>query len=255
MGLWKPPVPKTLSEFPVSLTSWQPRFGILPLVLLTLIRQSIRPQEVILWLSHDDARVFDPEVTTLFRPYGVRIAICDDLKSHKKWIPMVKYHPNKSFVICDDDILYPNQWFSQLIAADRSDGYVGLRAHKMTRDSKGEIQPYSQWKKLVSYTGVPSADHFITGAGGAIIHPRRLPPHCFDTQTILATCPGADDVWLNMAHIFSGFFPFKPRYSFPCLEIPGSGSSGLAVLNVDGGQNDVQIKNALQHFRTSSKWT
>src|SRR5271155_2774014 len=77
-GRWHPPVPKRSSSIPISLTSWPPRFADLPLVLLCLIQQSVKPQEIVVWLVDTDKNLLDPNIERLFKPHGVRIAVCDD---------------------------------------------------------------------------------------------------------------------------------------------------------------------------------
>lgn len=247
-GRWMPPVPERTSKTIISLTSWVPRFNDLPLVLLTLIQQTTKPQEIVLWLTESDRNLLDNGVEKLFKPHGVRIAICDDLKSHKKWLPMIESGHAEPFVICDDDIIYPREWLARLLVEDRKDAFVGLRAHQMIVNRRREIGPYASWKKQISATGEPSPFVFVTGGAGAIIDPERIKDCFLKRATILSKCPTADDIWLNMIHISSGIYPYKTRYSFPCLEIPGTAKCGLAAANVEGGDNDRQMTNIDEWF-------
>ena len=201
---WEPPTPLHQARACVSLTSWPPRFNDLPLVLLTLIQQTARPQEIILWLTESDQKLLDPQVERRFTPYGVRVSICDNLKSHKKWLPMIESGHAKPFVICDDDIVYPRTWLARLLAEERSDAFVGLRAHRITLDKNGKIKPYTAWKKQMTAVFQPSPLTFVTGGAGAIIDPQRIPSRFLDRAEILSKCPTADDVWLNAIHNGSG---------------------------------------------------
>jgi hypothetical protein len=251
LGHWGPPEPLEHSKVEISLTSWKPRLPELPLVLLTLIQQTVRPRAINLWLSPADIEFLDPQVPELFAPYGLRIRMCDDLRCHKKWLPMVESGHREPFVICDDDIIYPREWFARLIAESDGDYYAGCKCHRIVREPDGTLAPYATWEKQITYDGQASHSIFVTGCGGAVIKPMRLREESFSRDEILAKCPNADDVWLKAAHQASGIPCFKTRYSFPCLELPGSSAVGLAKTNVSAHGNDVQLANVADMLPTS----
>jgi hypothetical protein len=226
----------------VSLTSWRPRLGGLPLVLLGLLEQTVRPESIYVWLTEQDKARLDTPVQAAFEYHGVQFRTCDDLGPHKKWLPLVESGATAAFAICDDDILYPADWLERLAQEDRADAYVGARCHRMCWTSDGVLRPYVDWTKDVDWTGEPAGDLFITGCGGAIVHPERLGREFRDRQRIAEECPRADDIWLKAAHVAVGVPCYKTRFSFPCLEIPESQGSGLMATNVDQGQNDRQMR-------------
>ncbi|HWQ92136.1 MAG TPA: hypothetical protein VN673_10720 [Clostridia bacterium] len=252
-GKWDPPASKTVCPMRVSLTSWAPRLPDLPLVLLTLIQQTVRPKEIIVWLTENDKRLLSPEVEQLFSPYGVKFSICDDLKSHKKWLPMIEEQSSEPFVICDDDIIYPRRWLANLVGEDRRDAFVGVRAHQVTFTADDKVESYSKWRKQIGSCKRPSESTFITGGAGAIIHPDRVLKEFCDRTSILRQCPTADDVWINVMHWASGYKCYKTKYSYPCLTLPSASRSALELHNVDGGANDVQISACSTHFERSQR--
>lgn len=105
----------------------------------------------------------------------------------------------------------------------------------------GDLRPYVEWEKDLQNPRSPSMDLFVTACGGAIVHPTRLGKEYLDRARIMEECPWADDIWLKAAHVAAGIPCFKTRFSFPCLEIPGSHASGLFGANVDQGRNDRQM--------------
>jgi hypothetical protein len=189
----------------------------------------------------------DPVVLQRFSAYGIGFETCDDLGPHKKWLPMIEGGASDPFVICDDDILYPRNWLKNLLADDREDAYVGTRCHRIQRDESGMPLSYEKWNRDVDWESFPSRDLFITGCGGAIIHPNRINSDFRDRGAILDKCPKADDIWLKAAHAVAGIPCYKTRYSFPCLEIPGTGATSLMQTNVDNGGNDSQLR-AVMHW-------
>jgi len=70
-GKIAPTISSQVSNLPVSLTSWSARAEVLPLVLLSLIEQSVRPSEVHLWLSPDDQGILKKNIRAFFEARGV----------------------------------------------------------------------------------------------------------------------------------------------------------------------------------------
>ena len=239
-GTWSPAV-LDRSRYAVSLTSWRPRLPDLPLVLLSLLCQSLRPLSIHVWLAPADYALMDSAVMESFSSHGVLFERCDDLGPHKKWLPIIESGKRDPFVICDDDILYPQDWLKHLIREDREDAYVGVRCHRIRYDDTGNPLSYEKWGRDVSWEPSPSHDLFITGCGGAIIHPNRINSEFRDREAIFNKCPKADDIWLKAAHAAAGIPCYKTRFSFPCLEIPDSFESSLLQTNVDDGGNDRQL--------------
>lgn len=245
---WRTPAGRNVSNYRVSLTSWRPRLPELPLVLLTLLQQTLQPKGIVVWLTAGDHKSMAEPIRERFAALGIRFQICDDLKCHKKWLPIIEEGHREPFVICDDDIIYPKDWFASLVAEDRPDAYVGAKCHRITFGPQKAIDSYSAWEKQIRTDGQPSHQVFITGCGGAVIHPERISEKFLNREEMLKLCPQGDDIWLKAAHLAAGIPCYKTRYCFPCLELPGTNESGLAVANVDNGGNDQQIRNLNNYF-------
>lgn len=245
LGNWSPEAASVVTVHSISLTSWRHRLPDLPLVLLSLLNQNVRPSMIHVWLTPSDYELMDRAVMDRFSAHDIRFERCDDLGPHKKWLPMIERGRDDPFVICDDDILYPKNWLEELIREDRGDAYVGMRCHRIQYDESGLPLSYARWNHDVGWDGIPSGDFFITGCGGAIIHPDRISSEFRERTAIMKRCPKADDVWLKAAHAAAGIPCYKTRFSFPCLEIPGSFETSLLQTNVDGGGNDRQIASVI----------
>jgi hypothetical protein len=242
-GEWQPKAVESMKTTPylLSMTSWRPRIPDLPLALLTLLEQRLRPTEIIVWISHSDFPLLNSQIIERFLEFNVKFESCDDLKPHKKWLPLLESGYQSPFIICDDDMLYPPAWLENLMAEDRSDAYVGVRCHEMVFGRNKSLCSYEAWPKDIAWRSQPSHDVFITGCGGAIIYPERIALGFRDRKQILEICPMNDDIWLKAAHLDSGIPCYKTKFSFPCLEIPGSEASGLLLTNVDQSRNDQQM--------------
>jgi hypothetical protein len=240
-GDWQPSISEEgKNGFALSLTSWTPRLKTLPLTLISLLDQKVAAREINVWLTVEDLGRLPASVLEAFGAHGVSFQTCKNLGPHKKWLPMLQMGYDSPFVICDDDIFYPRDWIGSLIEEDRPDAYVGTRVHRMAARGS-DLVGYESWSRDIAWDGKPSELNFITGCGGAVIHPERIGSDFRDWGRIQSACPKADDIWLKAAHLAAGIPVYKTRYSFPCLEIPGTGESALLGTNVDDGGNDKQL--------------
>jgi len=87
---WRMPHRKRSHRLPgvlvVSLTSYPPRFGTLPLTLRSLLRQTVKPDHLILWIAPADFPLLPRSVTGL-QACGLDLRVTEDIKSYKKIIP------------------------------------------------------------------------------------------------------------------------------------------------------------------------
>lgn len=246
-GVWRPVLNRPKARYAISLTSWNERIDDLQLVLLMLIDQDVKPAGIHVWLT-EAARLMIPDGNReSFEACGVQFRTCPDYRAHKKWLPMILSGHREPFVLCDDDIFYPREWFGRLVAEDRHDAYVGCRCHRMTLRSDGRPAPYAQWDKQIHHEPSPSPLMVTTGCGGVILHPDRLPDAALDWEAIKRYAFFADDIWLKGAHLARRWPVFKTRYCFPCLELPGTDQSGL-LANHNTAGNDEQVRAVWDYF-------
>ena len=97
----------------VSLTSYPQRIDIVYKVIDSLLRQSLKPDVVVLWLARDEFPRQEQSLPRELRRYikfGLTIRWCENLRSYKKLIPSLKAYPSDTIVTADDDILYPENF-------------------------------------------------------------------------------------------------------------------------------------------------
>ena len=102
----------------VSLTSYGRRVGeILPFTVISLLRQTYKPDLVLLWL--DDEHWNDgnlPFILKRLKKKGLTIRYCKDIKSYKKLIPTLEVYPDDLIITCDDDFFYRRNMVERLVA-------------------------------------------------------------------------------------------------------------------------------------------
>ena len=79
----------------VSLTTFPGRINTVDKTISTLLTQTLKPDEVILWLAESQFPNKElPEQLTKLQQYGLTIKWCEDLRSYKKLIPALEEYPN-----------------------------------------------------------------------------------------------------------------------------------------------------------------
>lgn len=226
----------------VSLTSYPARFSTLHLTLISLLKQSVKPDELVLWIAYEDREKLPTSVTNL-SDKGLTIKYCKDIKSYKKIIYTLKDYPSYFIAIADDDTYYPSTWLASLL-----DSYidnktiVAHRAHKIILNSNQLPNPYSSWEWEYSDHEVKSKLILPTGGGGVL-----YPPQCFykdvAREDIFTTlCPTADDLWLYwMARLNDMNFKVTKK-PFAMITWPKSQESALWHKNIHRNNDTAIIK-------------
>ena len=233
----------------VSLTSYPPRFASIAYTLRNLLSQSVAPDEVILWIAHDDASQLPAGILRL-RDNGLSIRFCDDLKSFKKIIPTIEAHPDAFIVTADDDTYYHARWLEELVSTWTGDPreIVFQRGHTITLDEDGRPRPYRQWR-FQSIENEASTLSFPTGVGGVLYPPGSLDPQVTDRAAFVDLCPDADDIWLYwMGRRAGSYYRYVGMRRRNWDGWPGSQQKALFVANRREDQNDTQIRRMIERF-------
>jgi len=228
----------------VSLTTYGKRAGAVHLAIESIARGTIKPSRLILWL--DEAGLY----TNLPRPLrrlerrGLEIRLCKNYGPHKKYFPFLTSQRtfNHPLATADDDVIYPRNWLAGLLEAHaRFPHSVNCyRARTMTL-REGRIAPYREWPLCQS--AEPGFRTVATGVSG-VIYPAELLKELKRAGTgFEERCPRADDLWLHVLAIRSGFKIRQMQTEalhFP--HIPGTQAESLYAENCaqDDG-NDRQL--------------
>lgn len=243
----------------VSLTSFPERMYDLHFCLYSLLTQTLKPDEVILWLATDEFPNKEadlPQKVLQLKENGLTIKWCENIGSYKKLIPTIREYPNDIIVSADDDIFYPAEWLERLYNSYlKNPDYIHChRAHKITFDDSGCIEPYEKWEKCIE-DKTASFINFFTGAGGIL-----YPPNCFykdilDEDIFMRLAPRADDIWfwamcvLNNKKIKVIENPINQiTYTNPARELQIFNEKTLYSTNGAAGGNDEQLKNVIEQY-------
>ncbi len=247
----------TEKEVIISLTTYPKRMKTLPIVLESLMRQTVQPNKIQLWLAEEQY----PEQELVFEQLayfigrGLEIKFCDDLKSHKKYYYAMLNNPEAIVVTADDDIIYPEDMLERLLLKhiENPNCVVAHRAHYMKKNENG-LLPYNDWNyRAVGCAAGPDLYLCATGCAGCLYPPHLLSNHLFDKDVFKDICFYADDIWLKCMEQLNGVPVILTEVNNPeIISVADSSEGGLAQINVEDGKNDQQLKAVTEHY--GIKW-
>lgn len=187
----------------VSLTSIPSRLPILHLTIRSLLRQSVRPDKLLLWLHHD-LREQTPRRLTALQNGVFEIRYADQTCAHRKLVHALGAYPAHVIVTCDDDLQYRPHWLERLVAEHRAHpgAIIGHECRRIAFDGQGKAAPYRDWR-----SESPGASHRYTlpiGYGGTLYPPGSLHPDVTDAERYLELAPRADDLWFKAMSLRQG---------------------------------------------------
>lgn len=222
----------------VSLTSYGKRLDTVYLTIRSLMKQTCKPDRIVLWLDAEKENSCLPTVLKNLEVYGLDIRYgCLDLKGHKKYFWALREYSDSCVITVDDDVMYPADTIETLVSAHRRypDAVIGRRVHRMIA-KEGELIPYAEWEFEWNESDTPRNDLLATGVGGVL-----YPPHCFGEQVfdlglIMDTALGNDDLWLKANELINrrevAWAPCSCIHPYPIAEVQ---DEGLCYSNVTGG--------------------
>lgn len=243
----------------VSITSFQQRMYNIHFALYSLLDQTLKPDEVVLWLGEKEfpGKEDDLPLSVLsLKNNGLTIKWCKDIGPYTKLIPALKEYPDDVIVTADDDIYYSSNWLECLYNAYlKEPQYIHChRAHRITFDKNKNINKYSKW--IFEVSGVePSFCNFLTGVGGVLFPPKVLYKDVLDEELFLKLSPNADDIWFWAMAVLNNSKVNVIKNNMATLhyinikrELGLNGEKTLSQKNIIGGGNDKQLKNIFNHY-------
>ena len=236
----------------VSLTSFPARIEKVWVTIETIFRQSVKADEVILWLADSQFDGFDslPESLKSLCNRGLTIRFCDDLRSHKKYYYTFKDYGDDLVILMDDDTFYPKDVIKKLMRLHKKypDDIISMLSQQVPDDLT--ILP-SDWTYIHTFKPHSNRVQPFTGQG-TLYQPNKFDHILFNKELLLKLTPYADDLWVYMIGLISGLRITVewPRRSFSKI-IWGTGESALLNKNTGEGEsyNDVQWASLIEYFK------
>ncbi|QNM85777.1 hypothetical protein H9W90_01260 [Polaribacter pectinis] len=252
----QPSVDELSPKIIVSLTTFPARIGRIWIVVESILRQKIKPDKIILWLSAEQFKDINrlPKKLKSFQKKGLEIRLCDeDLRSHKKYYYAFKEYPNDTIITVDDDLFYPETLIEDLINLNKlyPKTISCNRAFKIISNTNDILLPYNKWNLLKEEMG-PSSEFFYTTGGGTLFPPNTLYNEVLNKDVFMKYCLLADDVWLNLMSQLNKTKVSKLGKKSILLPILNTNNMKLSTLNLEQNLNDKQISDVRKYFIKSN---
>lgn len=238
-----PPVKKN-ERVIVSLTSFPARINNLWIVIESILRQTHKPDKLILWLSKEQFSSLDflPKKLLNMRKRGLEIEIREnDLRSHKKYFYTIKEYPDDTCITIDDDVIYESHLIETLIKCSNSFPNMICCTHTSSISyEEKKLKSYNDWIKTdVCFS--PSLVQIPIGVGGVLYPAGILHESVLDKDAFLKHCPNADDIWLKAMSLLNNVKVVKAKFNSSYLPVLNFYNKTLSSSNLKGG-NDIQLK-------------
>lgn len=240
----------------LSLTSYGRRVSnALPYTLISLLRQTVRPDAIIVWLDKDEwSDDILPEKLKKLKKKGITVQYCENYRSYKKLTPALNEYPEDLIVTFDDDLFYDNRLLERLLNAyyANPDCIIASKAHRITFDESGNINPYHKWEhdidNQIGYNFLP------LGGEGVVYKTDLLHADICKSELYLKLAPNADDVWFFFMSYLLGKSKLiidnggKSSVPIDLFYQYFNRSSALMWSNCGEGHNDSQILSIMQYY-------
>lgn len=235
----------------VSLTSFPARINNVWLTIESLFQQTVKADEIILWLARDqfDGKESLPKNLLAAEKRGLTIRFCDDLRSHKKYYYVMQEYPDDLIVLTDDDTFYPRDMLEKLCQLHEKYPEDIISSTSAILPEGLKTYP-SQWHAPDMNSRIVHSKIAQPFSGqGTLYPPKSLDPQVFEKGLFMSLCPYADDLWLLfMASIANTAVTAVYPYRDIPVTIYGTGETSLWQINGKENKNDEQWQAILNWY-------
>lgn len=229
----------------VSLTSFPPRLPKLHLVIECILRQSIKPDEIILYLTEEQVGSIDnlPRKLLDLRERGLQIKLClDKIRSHTKYFYAMKENPNDIVITVDDDLFYRTDLIESHLAAHKK--HPNAIIANWVKEILPTTDKYNEWP---DGTEPKLSNRFLLlGVSSVLYPPKSLHEEVFNKDIIIEQCLTADDVWLSCMALLKGTPIYFTGYKYNHLPVRIKNNETL--LSVNRERNQICVDNLNKYY-------
>ncbi len=224
----------------LSLTTFPQRINYVEKTIKTLLNQTLKPDEVVLYLADSQfpkKREELPKSLLKLENYGLTIKWCEDLRSFKKLIPALADFENDIIITFDDDVYYPNDivenlYNSYLKNPDCIHTNRARRIEYKKDGEKGKIIAKSAaeiyWTRYKDCT----FKNTLTGYGGVLYPPKSLYSDVSKKEIFQKILPTQDDVWFWAMAVMQGTkIKVVSSFDIQLITVKNTQQFGLSKIN------------------------
>lgn len=229
----------------VSLTSYPVRIPDLWKVIETILRQTVKPDKIILYLTKSQIGSVDKLPTSLLnlQKRGLEIELLEEeIRSHTKYFGAFKQYPDDIVITVDDDLFYRTDLIANLLKWHEK--YPDAIIANWVKEILPTTDKYKEWPD----GNVPKvSNRFLLLGVSSVLYPS----HCmykdiFNVEMIKNLCLTADDVWLSCMALLQKTPIYFTGYRFG--HIPVFIKNNTTLLSVNN-RNQIQIDNLNKYYQ------
>ena len=239
----------------VSLTSFPARINRVYLVIESLLRQTVMPSKIVLYLSKQEFDGFDVLPSKLKRLCSKGLLqVCledENLRPHNKYYFAVRDYSEFDIITVDDDIFYPEDFIEGLCNTHNSfPDSVCCNYASIMRVEDNKFAPYSTWEDCK--TPEVELNNLLPKGVGGVYYPQNIFDKriLLDKELLLTLCPAADDLWLRCNTILNRKTVVKAKNydNNIFIDILIRNNIRLCDSNVTENKNDEQLSKIKERF-------
>ena len=228
---------KRTPQLIVSLSSFPARIEKVHLTINTLLRQNLKPDRVVLWLTESQFPNGLPKSLTRLLDLGLEIKYCEDLRSYKKLVPSLREFPEDIIVTADDDMYYKEDWLEGLYQAylDNPKNIYTRRGCR-ARIVDGKIDIIKPRDYNFEYNFPTDYNNLLMGGSGTLYPPHSLHNDIFNTDLIKTLIPTHDDIYFWVMGILKGTkIGVVGGFDYSFYYTEAASENGLCLKNTSAG--------------------
>lgn len=230
----------------VSLTSFPPRLPKLWLVIECLLRQTVKPDAIILYLTASQVESIDalPRKLREQQKRGLQIVLCPDaIRSHTKYYYAISQNPNDIVITVDDDLFYRTTLVEKHLEAHRK--YPKAIIANWVKEILPTTPLYKEWPDGKE---AKLSNHFLLlGVSSVLYPPHALYKDAFLVKEITELCLTADDVWLSCMALLQKTPIYFTNNEYNHLPITIRNNETLISINYE--RNQVCVDNLNRYYK------
>lgn len=244
---------KRSTQLVVSLTSHPGRIDVVEKTIDSLLRQSIKPDAVVLWLEETkfpNREKSLPKSLLRYRKFGLSIKwYVKEIRSYCKLVPELKDNPDVVIVTADDDVLYPEDWLEKL--------YVSYLKYPNEIHCHHAYGYYVNNDDMITRLDVDNTVGYLSksvipmGVGGVLYPPASLFSDVTNEDVFCDIAPTNDDFWFwAMGKLNDTKSRLVEGYVGNIVCIDGTQDCGLCNNENDMTNIGIQFKNIIEKYPT-----
>ena len=223
----------------ISLTTFSGRLELVRYTIESLLRQKICADKIYLNISKDPYLIaegiseYPNWLKELVKNKKIEVSVVDNMGPYRKLIPIIlKLKKEDNIVICDDDVIYGEDWLKVLLSnsAKHPDDIICMHSRKIRRILNDTIESsYIYWP--VFYGRDYQANILPIGVGGVFYKVRFFDLNFLLNKEFLNIAPVNDDLWFWYSCNNKGRMVSSVKPSVNCYFYPIETLSNLTEIN------------------------